>query len=465
MRDLFSIASGARRAGALILASLLFAQSPATAQVSDADRQAARDLYGAGFQLQQAGKYADALDKFQRAQAVFSAPTNLLHIAECQAQLGRLVESAESYRVLTRTPLPAGSPQSFTAAVQQGAAELQQVETRIPKVKIDVSPANVSGLSVSIDDQPMNVALLDVDRPIDPGTHKITAFAPGYTQSTVTVMVREKDPTKPVLLSLQANGGGVVYTQGPVGGPPPGGDTYQQQQSPPPGPPGEPPRYGRERPPPPPSGPTGGFLFGARLGYDVLGGDLAPAASGSAGNNLKVSDVFTNGVGFGLQAGFRFARKGYIGALFEHGFYGVNQTSSGFPNGTSVTASGNMVGAEIGYISNPEGVGVILDVGVGYRWLGVSATDTTGAKLDTTYSGGEFLLGGGIWIKAGNSLRIVPRLDLGIGSFSNSTTLTDLSGATQTNSTPGSVTHAIAFFGVSGDFNIDFGKKPPPQPE
>src|ERR1700722_8549169 len=187
--------------------------------VSDADRQAARDLSTAGFQLQQAGKYADALDKFQRAQAVFSAPTNLLRIAECEAQLGKLVEASETYRGLARLQLPKDSPPSFVAAQQQGAAELQQIEARIPKVRIDVVPANVPNLSITIDEQPMNVALVGVERPIDPGPHKIIAFAPGYGQKEASVVIKEKDPAKVVTLALQQTGV-VMYTPVPGGGGP-----------------------------------------------------------------------------------------------------------------------------------------------------------------------------------------------------------------------------------------------------
>ena len=59
----------------------------------------------------------------------------MLRIAECQAALGRLVESTESYRAVVRTPLPAGAPPAFQAAVDQAKAELTQVEPRVPKVE------------------------------------------------------------------------------------------------------------------------------------------------------------------------------------------------------------------------------------------------------------------------------------------------------------------------------------------
>src|ERR1700677_4262730 len=88
------------------------------AQVTDAERSAARSIFQAGDELQRAGKFAEALDKFERAQQVFSAPTNLLRIAECDAALGRLVESAEAYREVARTSLAPDAPPAFQAAVE-----------------------------------------------------------------------------------------------------------------------------------------------------------------------------------------------------------------------------------------------------------------------------------------------------------------------------------------------------------
>ena len=41
----------------------------------------------------------EALRRFEAAQSLFDAPTHLLHIAECQALTGKLVEAQEN-----RTP-------------------------------------------------------------------------------------------------------------------------------------------------------------------------------------------------------------------------------------------------------------------------------------------------------------------------------------------------------------------------
>src|SRR5580698_10323051 len=126
----------------ILLAGFALSWAPLPrAPVSDAERAAARELFHAGDELQRAGRFTEALDKFQRAQQVFRAPTNLLRIAECDAALGRLVESAEAYREVVRSPLPSDAPPAFQAAVAQASAELAQVEPRVPRVVAQVQPA------------------------------------------------------------------------------------------------------------------------------------------------------------------------------------------------------------------------------------------------------------------------------------------------------------------------------------
>ena len=164
----------------LALGVTLAWSAPAFAQVSDAERAAARQLFRAGDELQRAGHFAEALDKFQRAQQVFRAPTNLLRIAECDAALGRLVESAEAYREVARTSLAPDAPPAFQAAVEQARAELAQVEPRVPRVVVQVQPANVPNAQLQVDGQPVPMALLGEPLSLDPGPHKIAVRAPGY---------------------------------------------------------------------------------------------------------------------------------------------------------------------------------------------------------------------------------------------------------------------------------------------
>src|ERR1700743_1878747 len=100
------------------LAALLV--SPGARAQSAADKATAREAATEGIGLYRAGKYAQALDRLKRAQALYDAPVHLLYIARAEEKLGQLVEAPETYRSLDRYTLPAGAPAAWTAAVEDG---------------------------------------------------------------------------------------------------------------------------------------------------------------------------------------------------------------------------------------------------------------------------------------------------------------------------------------------------------
>ena len=89
----------------------------AQAQMSETEKKAAaRSAYTEGVQLEESGKFAEALARFEAAQKLFDAPTHQLHIVRCQAKTGRLVEASEHYEALTRRSLRPGGRRSPSAS-------------------------------------------------------------------------------------------------------------------------------------------------------------------------------------------------------------------------------------------------------------------------------------------------------------------------------------------------------------
>jgi hypothetical protein len=110
-------------------------------ELSEAERKAAaRSLFQEGVKAQDAGRHAEALVLFSKAQKLYDAPTHLLHIAECQALTGKLVEAAETYETLKRVPLAPGAPDVFVEAKRRAEQDLPALRARIPSLRIDVSP-------------------------------------------------------------------------------------------------------------------------------------------------------------------------------------------------------------------------------------------------------------------------------------------------------------------------------------
>lgn len=449
----------------LVLASFVVTVAPpAFAQgVSDADRAAARDLFNKGVELQNQQKFADALDHFERSQKVVNAPTNLLHIGQCQAALGRLVESAEAFRAAARFQLAPGAPAPFVAAQNEANTQLATIEPRIPELKINVQPKDIPTLTVAIDDQPINSALVGVSRPVNPGTHKVSASAPGYTKAERTVDLKEKQKLE-VTLSLVSTGG-VVY--GPAGA----GDTGTNP--PPAGSASAAPSGSTQPPPPPPPKPQDprskmSIFLGARLGVTALAGNLPTGATDSSGNSINgsIGDVAGPGGQLGVEAALRFVRILYFSITGDvAGYAGKDATvatgSTSTGAGTTQLTSGLLAG-HFGILSHPEGFAFMGDIGLGYRYFDLKGTSTDGNNTtDFRYGGFDYILRLGMHFKAGQYVRLYPNVEMDFGSSNignasfNGTTVSSGSGLS------GSAGHISFFFGFGGYFDIDLDKKKP----
>jgi hypothetical protein len=417
-----------------VVVALLLVTSRAHAQMSETEKKAAaRAAYQEGVKLQDDGKYADALTRFESAQKLFDAPTHLLHIAECQALTGRLVESSETYETLARKTLPAGSPDAFTQAQQQGQAELPALRARIPSLRVTVKPGpqQVQNLQVNVNGVNMPNELLGIARPLNPGTYRFSAQAVGWsTSAPIDVPLGEKEQKSVELTLVQVQGGGAVVVAPP---PPPYGA----------GP------VNPDRPKPRPTGTatSAGLLFG------LHGGAVIP--TGEVSNNNKISNFATAGGGGGLDVYLRLAKMLLIGATFDYASLGAPKSVNGVTGTLDASAHTSYFGVNLGIIPNVDKVSFIGDLGVGSR----SATLTLkqgGQSIDQTASGLEFALSAGISIPAG-PIRLVPKIGLGVGAFSTGTTNGVSQDITDTS------THTFVSLGLAALYSLDFGAKPEPE--
>jgi hypothetical protein len=398
-----------------------------------ADKMNAREFFYRGVKLQEEGKHAEALQEFQRAQQLVNAPTHFVRIAQCHYALGQLVEAVEAYRSAERMQLAPDASPAFVAAKNQAAADRAQIEPRIPTLTISVTPANVSGLSVAVDGQAMAVLLLGAPRRVNPGSHRIVVSAPGYANAEQTITLAEKD-TKTVSLTLQSTG---VVAPVPVV-PPTTAPTTAPATAPAP----TPVKPAPALPPPPPAYDANGssttatapnadapqkpaepglaFILGAGVGYMGAGGQYSL--------NQELKQVASAGASVRFDVGLRFAKILYVGGRFEHGFLSPPESAkvaSDIPSDrqAELSASTNSVGATIAWISNPSGFGFYGGIGYGYRWMKTTADISTLAgvpvtPLESSATGGEFMLDLGMTVKPSSTFRLMPMLSIGAGGFS-----------------------------------------------
>jgi len=177
--------------------------TPALAQ-TDMERATARETADAGRAQFEAGRYAEAIDSFTRAQQLVAAPPHLLYLARAQTKLGRLVEAHENYVKITRESLPPKPPKPFVDAVNAAERELEALEARLPYVTIAVQGAPATGVSVQMDGVPLPPAVIGLPLPVDPGTHAFEARATNAQSAPVTVTLSEGSK-ETVMLTLRAS--------------------------------------------------------------------------------------------------------------------------------------------------------------------------------------------------------------------------------------------------------------------
>ena len=438
----------------LVLSFVLVAVSAPTARadMSESERKAAaRAAFLEGVALQDGGRAAEALAKFQSAQSLFDAPTHQIHIAQCQALTGKLVEASETYETLTRRQLPENSPEAFEQAQEQAKQELPALRQRVPTLRITVTPApaTLQNLQLTVNGNPMPPELIGIARPVNPGHYAIAGAASGYaTRQALQIDVQEREQ-KAVEVRLEP--GTAVVAAPPV---------YTGNTPPPPPPPFEKPKAAQ-------TGPSStGLLFGARGGAFVPGGKVV--------GSYAMSDFAVAGPGLGIDVMARLARVLTLGGMFETASLGKpDKLPSQFAGTADVSLSTYYLGANIGYLSNVDRVSFLADIGLGYRNLSRKFEHQTGQVLSQSATGLEFALGAGIMIPAG-PLRIVPRAAFNFGTFGatqidgrcgvggspyNATACLPELGTARSTDTAG---HTMFYVGLGLLYHLDLGKKPEP---
>ncbi len=445
----------AATAASLLLACALAAQ-PSFAQ-SDADRAAARSLAEEGIRLQGAGRHAEALERLRRAQALFDAPTHLLLIAEEQAALGQLVEAAETYRALARRP--ASDQAAFRRAQEKGATALAALEPRVPGLVVEVTPASVRDLRVTLDGVALPLALIGVERPTNPGEHSLEASAPGYTSATARVKL-EPSAHRTARLTLQPVAA-VAIAPAPTAAP--AASTAAPAPAQPP-----PPAEAAAEPTPPPAavGPARyGFFAGLRLGAAVPAGKTG-SFEGSPSDDLTT--IVKSGGGGEIDLGLRAFEHFALFGFFEHDVLGKGSSfveTPGVTDDFTATRDAFGAGAQLATWQGPGRIGFFGEAALFGEQIKLTETASAPGvgsctQTITGKSNAGVRVGGGVHIPVGESFLISPFASVAMASLrhidrSQSGTVTGCTTESAAYDATSTEPHQVWFVGVGGAYYRD----------
>jgi hypothetical protein len=135
---------------------------------------AARVLFSEALRDEEKSHFAAALEKFQHVAAVKETPPVRYRIGTCYEGLGRRAQAFASYQATVR--LGEGEPQS-SDVVQAARARMDALSKRVARLTLTLASDAPPEAEVRIDGE--NVGALRDAVPLEPGSHVVTASAPG----------------------------------------------------------------------------------------------------------------------------------------------------------------------------------------------------------------------------------------------------------------------------------------------
>jgi hypothetical protein len=178
----------------LALSITVSSASLAVAQPSDI-KTLAEQLFAQGRELARANKWAEACPKFEASLRYNAGIGTRLNLATCYEKIGKLASAWALFRDTAALALRAGDAVRHDYALEQAAALLP----RLPKLTIAGPRTPPPGFAVTRDGLALDLATLGTALYVDPGSHVVTASAPGFEQFNATLTVGEAESESVVI--------------------------------------------------------------------------------------------------------------------------------------------------------------------------------------------------------------------------------------------------------------------------
>jgi hypothetical protein len=180
---------------ALLMTAFAFA-SP----VHAGDAVMAEALFQDGRALMEAGDYAAACPKLEESYVQDPATGTLLALAHCQESAGQTASAWATYAE-TASRAKQDGRQDREQAARERMAALEPKLSRLT-IALDADTANVPGLVVKRDGQPVGRGAWGTGVPLDPGEHVVEATAPGKQPFSTTVTIGAEADVQTVQIPL-----------------------------------------------------------------------------------------------------------------------------------------------------------------------------------------------------------------------------------------------------------------------
>ncbi len=179
---------------AWLMAGTLLA-APAGAEPTKEAREASKASFVEARKLWDGGNYLEACAKFEESYQHAPSVGNLLNLGRCAERRGKLATAKRYFERSAEMAEADGEAERAKAA----RGLIAGLEPRLSKVEVTVDP-QPEGLEVTLDGQPIQLGGGPVE--VDPGEHRIAAYAPGYERDEERVEIQSEGELRSVALNL-----------------------------------------------------------------------------------------------------------------------------------------------------------------------------------------------------------------------------------------------------------------------
>jgi hypothetical protein len=161
---------------ALACARGALAQGAGDAAGAGNEVQAARALFDDARRDEQAGRFGEALGKFERVLKTKETASVHFHVAYCQEKIGQIASAYAHYKQALELARSTQGPDR-KLIVEQSAESLKDLEPRVPELTLQL-PRGVEGVRVRFDNTVVPLERAEGALRVDPGLHTLEVSAP-----------------------------------------------------------------------------------------------------------------------------------------------------------------------------------------------------------------------------------------------------------------------------------------------
>jgi hypothetical protein len=164
---------------------------------AEPDRAAAEELFLRGKAAMASQDYVKASRFFEDSYKLDSGLGTLLNLALCHKEIGRVASAWSEFKQLEGVALRSSPPQLDRVKIAREQSEA--LYPRLSRIKILVLPSvRVAGIEIAVDGKKQAESLWEIGVPVDPGTHTVTADAPGKKSFESSVKIDDEKLIKTV---------------------------------------------------------------------------------------------------------------------------------------------------------------------------------------------------------------------------------------------------------------------------